>query len=273
MADGSFFCYALGKGGGGTALRLFRCEEEGRNRIGADRRHLRLAIYLVPVFCAIAACLLLGYFFREPIRDHALYLYELLGNRERLQALLKSLGAWGPLLYILFQAVQVVVAPLPGEATGGFVSGFLFGPWLGLLYSLIGLTLGSAGGFLLGRWIGAPVVARLVPREVEARFKAVAKRRAALAGLIVFAWPYFPKDYFCILLGVCGMPLKSFLAVQVLGRLPSSLLFNLQGAELYERNYSVFFVLIVVLLAIAVAAFFLKERIYRYLARSDGTGV
>jgi uncharacterized membrane protein YdjX (TVP38/TMEM64 family) len=221
---------------------------------------------------AIAAALVLGYVSRDFLWNHAIYLYDLLSNRERLQALLKSLGPWGPLLYILFQAVQVVVAPLPGEATGGFVAGFLFGPWLGLLYSLIGLTLGSAAGFLLGRWVGAPIVARLVPPEVEARFKALAKRRAALAGFVVFAWPYFPKDYFCILLGMCGMSLKTFLVVQVLGRLPSSLLFNLQGAELYERHYFVFFLLIVILLVTAVAAFFLKERIYRYLARSGGAG-
>jgi uncharacterized membrane protein YdjX (TVP38/TMEM64 family) len=268
---GSFFCYALG-GSVGARQDGVSFAPEGRGSMRTDRWYRSVRVYGVLACCVIAAALALGYIFRGFLWEHAVYLYDLLGNRERLQELLKDLGPWAPLLYILFQAVQVVVAPLPGEATGGFVSGFLFGPWLGLLYSLIGLTIGSVGGFLLGRWIGAPIVARLVPPEVEARFKTLAKRRAALAGFVVFAWPYFPKDYFCILLGLCGMSLRTFLVVQILGRLPSSLLFNLQGAELYERNYFVFFLLIAVLLVVAAAAFVLKERIYRYLARSGGAG-
>jgi uncharacterized membrane protein YdjX (TVP38/TMEM64 family) len=240
--------------------------------VGTTNWHRRIFAYGVVACCVAAAALTFGYIYRSFLWDQAIYLHDLLGSRERLQALLKSLGHWGPLIYMLFQAVQVVVAPLPGEATGGFVSGFLFGPWLGLLYSLIGLTIGSTGGFLLGRWIGAPVVARLVPPEVEVRFRALAKRRAGLVGLIVFAWPYFPKDYFCILLGLSGMSIKTFLAIQVVGRLPSSLLFNLQGAELYEQHYVIFFLLAAVLIVVAVAAFFLKERIYRYLAELGRPG-
>ncbi len=199
--------------------------------------------------------------------DQANNLYDLLSNRQRLQTLITSLGAWGPLLYVLFQAVQVVVAPLPGEATGGFASGFLFGPWLGLLYSLLGLTVGSTVGFLLGRWIGSPVVTRLVPQEVETRFRDLAKRRGALVGLVVFAWPYFPKDYFCILLGLCGMPLRTFVIIQVLGRFPSALLFNLQGAELYDHNYFVFFLLVALLLGVAAVGFIFRDRIYRFLTQ------
>jgi len=49
-----------------------------------------------------------------------------------------------PVIFIGLQALQVVVvvAPIPGEVTG-ILGGYLFGEWLGFLYSTIGLTLGS----------------------------------------------------------------------------------------------------------------------------------
>jgi len=51
-------------------------------------------------------------------------------------------GVWAPLVFIGIQALQVVVAPIPGEVTG-FLGGFVFGQWIGLAYSMVGLSLGS----------------------------------------------------------------------------------------------------------------------------------
>src|SRR3989304_95117 len=73
----------------------------------------------------------------------------------------KQAGPWGPLVFIGLQALQVVVAPIPGEATG-VIGGYLFGTLPGLIYSTIGLTLGSCLGFGLGRWLGLPFVRRFV---------------------------------------------------------------------------------------------------------------
>ena len=78
----------------------------------------------------------------------------------------ESWGQWGPLFLILFQALQVVVVPIPGETTTGLVSGFLYGPWLGALYTMVGLTLGSVLGFFLGHWLGDHIINRLISRAL-----------------------------------------------------------------------------------------------------------
>ena len=58
--------------------------------------------------------------------------------------------------------LQVVIAPIPGELTG-VVGGFLFGTWRAVVYSSLGLTVGSAVAFMLARLIGLPFVKLFVP--------------------------------------------------------------------------------------------------------------
>jgi len=211
----------------------------------------------------------LGFYLRELWWHHFLpyyyWLHNLLSDKEKIRALVKSWGAWGPLLYILLQAGQVIFAPLPGETTGGLMSGFLFGAGLGVVYSLIGLVLGSAIAFLLGRWLEEHVVTRWVSPPVMERFRFIMERQGALISLLLFALPYFPKDYVCIILGLSGMPLRVFLVVVTVGRFPATLLFNLQGAQLYAGNYSSFFILVGVFAVLAVILFFLRDTLYRWL--------
>src|SRR4030095_11635605 len=73
-------------------------------------------------------------------------------------------GAAGPVIFIIIQAPQVVVATIPGEVAG-ILGGFVFGEWVGLIYSTIGLTVGSLAAFGLGRWLGDSYVRNLVSEE------------------------------------------------------------------------------------------------------------
>uniref|UniRef100_A0A7C4NS55 DedA family protein n=1 Tax=Thermodesulfobacterium geofontis TaxID=1295609 RepID=A0A7C4NS55_9BACT len=53
-------------------------------------------------------------------------LLSLWNNREELRIFLGKHPYLGPFLFIVFQALQVIIAPIPGEATG-FLAGFFFG--------------------------------------------------------------------------------------------------------------------------------------------------
>ena len=44
--------------------------------------------------------------------------FHFLTDKERVKAAIKAAGPLAPLLFIVIQTVQVVVAPIPGEATG-----------------------------------------------------------------------------------------------------------------------------------------------------------
>src|SRR4030095_15620906 len=95
-----------------------------------------------------------------------------------LRQTLSEWGIWAPVIFILLEALQVIVAPIPGEVTG-VLGGFLFGEWYGLLYSLVGMTVGSVAAFTIGRWLGARSVRALVGQELWDRMHFVVDARGS----------------------------------------------------------------------------------------------
>ncbi len=121
------------------------------------RRLIRGACFLAILVGLTIWLALLGHL--QPIINRIIYGFE---SKEHMRTYLKAWGAWAPIVFIALQALQVIVAPIPGELTG-VVGGFLFGTWRAVAYSSLGLTLGSAIAFLLARLIGLPFVKLFVP--------------------------------------------------------------------------------------------------------------
>jgi hypothetical protein len=67
------------------------------------------------------------------------WLLRLYTDREFMHQILQRYGVLAPLVFIVIQALQVIIAPIPGDVTG-VLGGFAFGQWLGFFYSTIGLT-------------------------------------------------------------------------------------------------------------------------------------
>jgi len=187
-----------------------------------------------------------------------------LSQPERLRQWAEAHPLSAPLLYILFQALQVVLAPIPGEATG-FLGGYLFGAWKGLLYSMCGLTLGSTMAFYLARLFRHFFAARFEKWESFQRLKRFMEGRGVLAAFVCYLIPGFPKDYLSYFLGLFDIPYPVFLVIMFFGRLPGTMALALEGASLYERDWDML-VLVTVLSVLFFGIFYLqRERIYRYL--------
>jgi uncharacterized membrane protein YdjX (TVP38/TMEM64 family) len=192
--------------------------------------------------------------------------YFLLTSKEKARAWLMSFGSAAPLVFIIIQALQVVFAPIPGEATG-FLGGYLFGIPQGFLFSTVGLTLGSSVAFLLGRWLEIHFVEKVVKKETLEKFDFIIERQGALIAFLLFLIPGFPKDYLCLILGLSKMPLRVFLLINIIGRMPGTFLLTLQGANIYKGNYVTFFILSGVFLSAGLLMLFYKETMYRWLRR------
>ena len=68
---------------------------------------------------------------------------------------------------------------------------------------------------------------------------------------LLFIFPGFPKDYLCLFLGLSVLPFKVFILMAAVGRMPGTFMLSLQGAMLFEENY---LLLVVALLVSALAA-------------------
>ena len=145
-------------------------------------------------------------------------LFRFFMNRERLVAWIHSLGAWGFAGFILLQVVQVVAAPIPGEATG-VLGGYLYGPVVGVALSTVGLTFGSLLAFSISRFFGRPLTERFVDAKTMERFDYLLHHKGAFLVFLLFLIPGFPKDYLCYILGLGHLTTLEFLSIATTGRL------------------------------------------------------
>ncbi len=196
----------------------------------------------------------------SPIYLYKMGMFHLFMDKERLLALMESLGAWAFLGFILLQAGQVVVAPIPGEVTG-LIGGFMFGPVLGVILSTTGLTIGSLGAYMLSRFFGRPVVEKFVSRRVIDKFDYLIEQRGLFITFLLFLIPGLPKDSFCYILGLGTMAPFEFIAVSATGRLLGTILLTMGGYFLRHKMYVNFGVLLVVSGVIGVITVVYRQRI------------
>lgn len=146
-------------------------------------------------------------------------LWAFFDDREHIREWVAGFGPWGPLISIALNTAQVLLAPLPGQFVG-LVNGYLYGVWLGTLYSMVGLLLGTTLAMALGRWFGRPLVERLVNPEKLMHWDRIASRQGPLFFFLVFLLPSVPDDVACFLVGLGPLTIPRMVVLAMMGRLP-----------------------------------------------------
>jgi uncharacterized membrane protein YdjX (TVP38/TMEM64 family) len=193
-------------------------------------------------------------------------------DKKFLKQTLRQWGILAPILFMLMQALQVIISPIPGEATG-FLGGYLFGEWLGLIYSTVGLTVGSVTAFWFGRWLGEHYVRSLVSKETWDKLGFIVEAEGAILCFIIYLIPGLPKDIVCYLFGISPMPLWVFTLVSSLGRVPGTWVLSAQGAHVATGNYLQVILISAVCAAIALPLYYYRHRLVRWVrGRSAARG-
>lgn len=150
-------------------------------------------------------------------------------SQEAMEAFLKPLGLLAPLLFLVIQAVQVVLPILPGSI-GCMVGVMIWGPVGGFVLNYIGITIGSIGAFLLSRRFGQPLVKSVASEKVYDKYIGwldKGKKFDKCFALAIFL-PVAPDDFLCYLAGLTSMSLKKFVTIIVLAK-PLSIAFYSMG--------------------------------------------
>lgn len=191
---------------------------------------------------------------------YTLDLFHLLTDKDRLVGLIEEHRTYAALIFIGLQAIQVLVAILPGEVTG-FVGGIFFGPFWGIVFSTIGLALGSWIAFNLAQRFGRPLINIVVKQETIKRFDYVMRHKGLFLAFLLFLIPAFPKDILCYMLGLGHMRQVEFLAVSIVGRLLGTTLLTLGGTFFRDGRYGAFFTMIGIGIGIILIVLIFRERI------------
>ncbi|ELZ80315.1 TVP38/TMEM64 family protein [Haloferax larsenii] len=178
----------------------------------------------------------------------------------RLKAFILSFGVFAPVVFIALQALQVVVAPIPGQVMG-FASGYIFGGYWGTLYSIIGITLGSFVAFVIARRVGRAYVERVVDPDIVERFDSMIDERGVMAVFVLFLIPGLPDDAICFIAGLSLIRIRTLVVLAFVGRLPAFLIVNVAGGELAESRIESMVGLLVLLVALSVLGYRYQEQI------------
>ena len=142
---------------------------------------------------------------------------------------LESLGAWGPVIFVLLYIVAAVLF-VPGSAlTLG--AGALFGVGLGSVLVSAGATLGATAAFLVGRYLARDWVAKKI--EGNAAFAALDRAVAAdgwkIVGLTRLS-PAFPFTLLNYAFGLTRVSLRDYVLASWIGMMPGTVMYVYLGS-------------------------------------------
>ena len=180
----------------------------------------------------------------------------------------RSAGPLGVLILLGIQFVQIVVAFIPGEVVQ-IAAGMMYGPWLGALVILVGCVISSFIIYQLVHRLGQPFVEDLVSTKYLEKFRAFEKSgKLTLIVFILFVIPGMPKDVFTYLVPLTTMPLRTYLIVTTVARIPGVVLSTYAADSFLEGRFGVAVAVLVVLAVIAVVGLLFKDRLLAFFQRS-----
>ncbi|MFH1135820.1 MAG: VTT domain-containing protein [Pseudomonadota bacterium] len=218
----------------------------------------------IPALAAVLVLAVAAVFLFPWIRDLGIETTRFLLDRDGAREWIDSRQPYSSLYFVGLQTLQVIISPVPGELSC-FLGGLVFGPWWGFFLSTVGLTLGSLVNVSLGRAFERAFLEKVLPRTLLDSFEARSKKWGLLTVFILFLIPGGPKDTFCYLFGLTRIPIAPFLLASSLARIPGTLVLALQGAKVFEGDWSFFLIMTGGSLAVLIPALLYKDRILKKL--------
>ncbi|WP_247730133.1 TVP38/TMEM64 family protein [Halovivax limisalsi] len=198
------------------------------------------------------------------VREFAPFVFD----ADAFRSWIDGFGVLAPLVFVFVQALQVVVAPIPGQVLA-FAAGYVFGPVAGTVYSLTGVLIGSAVAFSIAKRFGRGFVESILHDDVVARFDGFVDT-VGIPGLLAFVLvPGLPDDAICFLAGLTKWSLRTFLLVIAVGRLPAYVFTVYAGGEFANGRITYAFAIVAIIVLASVVGYRRQETIRNVVERLE----
>ena len=152
----------------------------------------------------------------------------------RLQYFISSAGILAPAVFILLQFFVLLSAVLPGHAVT-VIGGFLFGAWLGALYSYIGMVTASMFVFFVSRRFGKNFVESLVDKSELRHLHLFYKKHGAFTFFLLRLIPLIPVDIISLGAGLTSVKAKDYFMVSAVSFVAPVLFYSFVGHRFSEQ--------------------------------------
>lgn len=180
----------------------------------------------------------------QSLKLHLHQVWQSINDQQQLQAFVDQLGWFGPLALILLNALQIIVAPVPGYIIQA-AAGFLYGPLWGGIWASLGLFAGSLTAMKLARLYGRPLVEKLVGVGQLAKWERVTHSDNPLLWTVLLLGPTGDLPYH--LAGLSHVSFSLIALITFCIRMPSVFVAAAVGAGVVTLSWWQFTTLIVLL--------------------------
>ncbi len=140
---------------------------------------------------------------------------------------------------ILFYILLYVIRPLfifPATLVT-IAAGYLYGPFLGVLFAMIASNLSSLVAYSIGRFFGSELIDQFSKHDLVSRY-ATRLRNNSFETSLTLRFLFLPYDLVSYFSGFLKINWKGFLLATILGSIPGTISFTLIGATL-DGEFSV----------------------------------
>lgn len=162
---------------------------------------------------------------------------ELTLSLDKFRSYIVSLGNLGFIVFIFFQILQTVIAPIPGEVIQA-AGGYIYGVPLGTIYTTVGMLIGAVMAFYFTRFIGRAFIQNILERKNSKWITDIMNSsKFSIILFIFFIIPGLPKDLLIYAAGLTNIKPLRFFSILLIGRFPWLLASVSIGSNLHYRNY------------------------------------
>ena len=223
-----------------------------------SKRHLLIHGILLSIFLALIIFVSIKY---------APGITRLISHPDKFKEYLSSYGPVSALIFILVQAIQIIIALIPGEIVQ-IAGGYAFGTALGTLYSILGALLGTAIVFFGIRLLGYSLVRSFIsPKKLEKFEFLINDPKSEIAMFVLFLIPGIPKDTLVYISGLTPIKPVPFLLISMIARLPGLWGSAYIGAHLQKKEYLAVWIISGIALILFVVGLLTKDKIIEGLHR------
>ena len=219
-----------------------------------DSTHKKRNVILAAVILAVVFC----------VTSIAMIpLIRLLSSEEGQAIILQKMqtfGIFAPILFVLLQVAQVVIAVIPGGPVP-IIGGLLFGEGIGLLLSMVGFFFGTVIVYYLVQKFGRPIVSLFVSEDKMQKYAYLAtEKKLEVLVFALFLLPGLPKDAltYIVSFNTKIKPMRLFV-LTTLARLPSAALSVFLGGSIWKGRYWLAVCFLFAMLLLGICGYFIKK--------------
>jgi uncharacterized membrane protein YdjX (TVP38/TMEM64 family) len=174
-----------------------------------------------------------------------------------IQTEISNYGVLAPVFYIILYCLRpLILFPATALTT---ISGTLFGPYKGVLYTMIGENISANITFLLGRYLGGDLSEFINSKIKTAAFLDCKFKENGFSAVLIMRLIYMPFDLVGMLSGMCKIRQIEFALATFIGIIPGVITFVYLGSSFTEPK-SILISVICFILGILLSKWLKKHR-------------